>query len=242
VAIPSVQTSSGGNYTVVVTNSAGVKSIDTVTVTIGSNLKAAYVAPPVLGTSGASSLAHPIQDAIDAAKAGDLIIVDAGNYSELVIMDRPVRLQGVGAAATVINATKYPNQKVDQWRTRINNLFGLDNQGNALPGPAGTNPAVDPLPGQEITGGVVLLEPSVLGTEEGAGITVVAKGLRDNGQPLRNNNTESTFKGKGMALINLVGIGFSMPCRKGMLLSLDALIATPSRINLFIRIEESPAE
>jgi hypothetical protein len=171
----------------VITNSAGVKSIDTVTVTIGSNLKAAYVAPPVLGTSGASSLAHPIQDAIDAAKPGDLIIVDAGNYSELVIMDRPVRLQGVGAAATVINATKYPNQKVDQWRTRINNLFGLDNQGNALPGSAGTNPAVDPLPGQEITGGVVQLEPSVLATEEGAGITVVAKGYQSDGTTLLNN-------------------------------------------------------
>ncbi len=170
-----------------ITNSAGVKSIDTVTVTIGSNLQAAYVAPPVLGTSGAVGLAHPIQDAIDHAKAGDLIIVDAGNYSELVVMDRPVRLQGVGAAATVINAAKYPNQKVEQWRTRINNLFGLDNQGNTLPGA----PAVDPLPGQEITGGVLLLEPSVLSTEEGAGITVVAKGYRADGiTPLTNRNAD----------------------------------------------------
>ncbi|MDB6044288.1 MAG: multicopper oxidase type 3 [Gammaproteobacteria bacterium] len=175
----------------VVTNSTRVKSIDTVTVTIGRNLKAAYVAPPVLGTSTATSLAHPIQDAIDAAKPGDLIIVDAGNYSEFVIMDRPVRLQGVGAAATVINATKYPNQKVDHWRTRINKLFGLDNQGNTLTGPAGTDPAVDPLPGQEITGGVVLLEPSVLSTEEGAGITVVAKGYRSDGTtPLGSGNVD----------------------------------------------------
>jgi hypothetical protein len=175
----------------VITTAAGKKSVDAVTVNIVNSSasgyrKPIYVAPPVLGTSGADALAHPIQDAIDVAHRSDLIIVDAGNYSELVVMDRPVRLQGVGAAATVINATKYPNQKTEQWRTRINGLFGLDNQGNTLPG----DPAVDPLPGQEITGGILQLEPSVLATEEGAGITVVAKGLRPNGQPLRANGTD----------------------------------------------------
>ncbi|HWS67887.1 MAG TPA: hypothetical protein VN325_34380 [Steroidobacteraceae bacterium] len=175
----------------VITTADGKKSVDTVTVNIVNSSAAGYrkpiyVAPPVPGTSGASSLAHPIQDAIDVAHRSDLIIVDAGNYSELVVMDRPVRLQGVGAAATVINATKYPNQKTEQWRTRINGLFGLDNQGNTLPG----NPAVDPLPGQEITGGILQLEPSVLATEEGAGITVVAKGLRANGEPLRSSGSD----------------------------------------------------
>jgi hypothetical protein len=174
-----------------ITTADGKKSIDTVTVNIVNSSangyrKPIYVAPPVPGTSGANALAHPIQDAIDAAHRSDLIIVDAGNYSELVVMDRPVRLQGVGAAATVINAAKYPNQKIEQWRTRINGLFGLDNQGNTLPG----DPAVDPLPGQEITGGILQLEPSVLATEEGAGITVVAKGLRSNGQPLRGNGND----------------------------------------------------
>jgi hypothetical protein len=175
----------------VITTADGKKSVDTVTVNIVNSSssgyrKPIYVAPPVPGTSGADSLPHPIQDAIDAAHRSDLIIVDAGNYSELVVMDRPVRLQGVGAAATVINAAKYPNQKTEQWRTRINGLFGLDNQGNTLPG----DPAVDPLPGQEITGGILQLEPSVLATEEGAGITVVAKGLRPNGQPLRASGSD----------------------------------------------------
>jgi hypothetical protein len=115
----------------------------------------------------------------------------AANYPELVIMYKPVRLQGVGAASVIINATKYPTQKLEAWRTRINNLFGLDMQGNTLPG----TPQVDVLPGQEITGGIVLLEPSVLGTEEGAGITVLAKGLRANGQPLRNNNNDCKLTG-----------------------------------------------
>ncbi|MDB6085429.1 MAG: multicopper oxidase type 3, partial [Gammaproteobacteria bacterium] len=179
----------------VVTTANGQQTIDSITVTIDDSTRRGYrapvhVSPAVAGTSSDTGLAHPIQDAIDAANAGDLIILDSGNYPELVIMDRPVRLQGVGAAAVVINATKFPNQKVDQWRTRINNLFGLDNQGNALPGTAGTYPPVDPLPGQEITGGVVLLEPSVLSTEEGAGITVLAKGYKRNGQPLGTSRTD----------------------------------------------------
>ena len=166
----------------VITTAQGKQSIDAVTVTIADSSKARYRAPlyvaaPDTATSGSTTLRHPIQDAIDGAAAGDLIIVDAGNYPELVVMDRPVRLQGVGAAATVISAAKFPNQKIDDWRTRINRLFGLDNQGNTLPGV----PAVDPLPGQEITGGVILLEPSVLATEEGAGITVLAKGYRADG-------------------------------------------------------------
>jgi len=47
-------------------------------------------------------------------------------------MWKPVRLQGVGAASTIINAAKYPTQKLDLWRPRINCLFGLDVQGNTL--------------------------------------------------------------------------------------------------------------
>ena len=87
-----------------------------------------------------------------------------------VIMWKPVRLQGVGAASVIINAAKYPTNKLEAWRPHINKLFNIDAAGNQVP-----NSQVDPLPGQEITGGVVLLEPSVLGQEEGAGVTVLAK-------------------------------------------------------------------
>ncbi len=184
-----------------ITNSAGVKSIDTVTVTVGGPAPIVVTAPS-LNTSTSTGLQHPIQDAIDAANPGDLIILGPGTYPELVIMWKPVRLQGVGAASTIINAAKYPTQKLDLWRPRINCLFGLDIQGNTLTAqnaplvgcPANQLNAADPLPGQEITGGVVLLEPSVLGTEEGAGITVVAKGLRPNGQPLSNSNADCAIK------------------------------------------------
>ncbi len=165
-------------------NAAGVKSIDTVTITVGGPAPTRVTAPS-LSTSTSTGLQHPIQDAIDAANPGELIMLGPGTYPELVIMWKPVRLQGVGAASTIINAAKYPTQKLDLWRPRINCLFGLDVQGNTLTAqnaplagcPANQLNAADVLPGQEITGGVILLEPSVLGTEEGAGVTVLAKNL-----------------------------------------------------------------
>ncbi|MGB8693382.1 MAG: hypothetical protein WCD08_07740, partial [Steroidobacteraceae bacterium] len=164
---------------VVTTAGASPKStIDAVTVTVGGSAPVR-----VQGSAG-----QTIQAAIDAAKPGDLILVDAGTYSELVVMWKPVRLQGVGANSVIINAAKYPTSKLDVWRPTINGLFGVD----VTTGNLSTNGTqVDPLPGQEVTGGVVLLEPSVLGTEQGAGITVLAKGYRPDGvTPLTASNTD----------------------------------------------------
>ncbi|MBI3562981.1 MAG: choice-of-anchor D domain-containing protein [Gammaproteobacteria bacterium] len=164
----------------VITTAAGKQSIDTITVNIGGKAPT-IVKPADPQTSLATGLAHPIQDAIDAAAPGDLIILDAGNYPELVIMWKPVRLQGVGAASVIINATKYPNQKVATWRDRINSLFGVDpTTGNqTLPS------QVDLLPGQA-PGAVFLLEPTILSSEEGPGIAVLAKGYEANNTTLLN--------------------------------------------------------
>lgn len=162
-----------------------VKSVDTVTVTIENPNALGYRAPkyiqaPAQTTATEIGLPHPIQDAIDAAHPGDLLMLGPGSYPELVVMWKPVRLQGVGAASVTINAAKYPTQKLDQWRPRVNCFFGMDGQGNPLSGPTSDCPAAqfngaDPLPGQEITGGVTLLEPSVLTDVQGPGITVLAK-------------------------------------------------------------------
>ncbi len=151
----------------VVTTAAGRSTVDAVTMT----LERATLTSPTRVASGQS-----IQAAIEAASPGDLILIDAGTYNELVVMWKPVRLQGVGASSVIINAAKYPNSKLAGWRQKINALFSIDaTTGNQI----GTA-QVDPLPTQEITGGVVLLEPSVLGTEEGPGIAVLAKDLPAN--------------------------------------------------------------
>jgi len=168
----------------VITACNGKRSVDTITVTVGGNAPK-HVTAPAQNLATGAGLPHPIQDAIDAANPGDLILLEPGTYPELVVMWKPVRLQGVGAASVIINAAKYPTQKLEGWRTKINGLFGLDAQGNPLPGVV---PQADPLPGQEITGGITVLEPSVLGTEEGSGIAVTAKNYPD-GSPANCGTT-----------------------------------------------------
>ena len=148
-----------------ITTAAGRTSVDTVTVTIEGT---ASTPPRRVPDDHAT-----IQAAIEAANPGDLILVNAGTYDELVVMWKPVRLQGVGAGSVLINAAKYPTSKLAGWRPLINGLFAVD----PVTGNQTGISQVDPLPTQEITGGVVLLEPTVLGSEEGAGITVLAKNL-----------------------------------------------------------------
>ena len=107
--------------------------------------------------------ATPIQDAIDIAQPGDIILVAPGNYEELVIMYKPVRLQGWGAISTVINAVKAPAEKLANWRTKIESIVNPNFGGDAS----------YLLTGQTLT--VNVEEPALFNTEEGAGITVLAR-------------------------------------------------------------------
>jgi hypothetical protein len=130
-----------GTYELAITADNGKKSIDTVMVTVAAagSKEPTYVNPPDPTVAIDTGLLHPIQDAIDKAQPGDMIMLNgsvmpsvagtnavrcdmasignvtnaaascgAANYPELVIMYKPVRLQGVGAASVIINATKYP--------------------------------------------------------------------------------------------------------------------------------------
>jgi hypothetical protein len=183
----------------VITAANGKTSIDAVTVTIGGKA-------PTRLTAGQS-----IQSLIDAAAPGDLIIVPPGNYKELLLMWKPVRLQGVGAASSILNGDTHPAGVIDPWRRQVSCLFGLALNGQPYTAGGGSNPydstgalscpgtgwnyfsgapnipQVDRIPLEGIVGwdttvngnlAELLQEPSLLGSYEGAGISVLAKGVR----------------------------------------------------------------
>ena len=185
------------------------QSIDTVTVTIGGK------GPTHVGASAS------IQSAIDLAQPGDLLIIDPtctaatgpvtctapsstavphsqSSHVELLLMWKPVRLQGVGAASSIINANTHPAGKMDGWRARVQCLFGMaangtPNHGDLTCGtgwtafsPTDINPQIDRLPTEATVGwdttlngnlAEMLQEPSLMGALEGAAITVLSKGV-----------------------------------------------------------------
>ncbi|MGB8328260.1 MAG: hypothetical protein WCE48_11880, partial [Steroidobacteraceae bacterium] len=192
----------------VVTAANGKKSIDAITVTVGGK-------PPIRVTPTSPSdsdtadnpnnwfgriLPSPLQTAIDHASAGDLIIVGPGTYRENLLMWKPVRLQGVGAASVTINADAHPAGKLDSWRRQLNCLFGLTLTGvprqpasNTAFDPTGTYTCpndmflrVDRIPFEGFVGwdassngnlAQVLQEPTLMGAYEGAGVTVLGRGV-----------------------------------------------------------------
>ncbi|MEW6218951.1 MAG: hypothetical protein AB1634_05365 [Thermodesulfobacteriota bacterium] len=140
-----------------VTSSAGATSPIGVTVTVGDiSPRGVHHVSPSLAAG-----AHPLQDAIDNAQPGDLILVAPGSYDELVIMWQPVQLQGWGALGTTINARKVPAEKTQAWRDKITFLQAAN--------------LISIVPGQEV-GAVNQAdnEPLMFPTED-AGILVVGK-------------------------------------------------------------------
>jgi hypothetical protein len=233
----------------IITASNGNASIDTVTVTIGGK------APWHVAAS------ETIQSYIDKAAPGDMIIVDptcntatgpaactptitsrvSASHKELLIMWKPVRLQGVGAASTIIDANTHPaGQQLDPWRRHINCMFGLATDGTPYTAASGSNPydatfscpdsdnnvpwayfsgqpdspQIDRLPLEATVGwdanlngniAELLQEPTLLGAYEGAGITVLAKGLEFHGQVPWNDGTEPGAFPTGTTLLTGVG-------------------------------------
>ena len=133
------------------------QSVDTVNVTIGGKTPTHVIAAPIAGANPrnctpATGPYTTIQRAIDCAAPGDLIIVDpatratatapakAGVHEEMLLMWKPVRLQGVAAASSIINANTHPAGKLDVWRRQVNCLFGLSLDGFDATGSSGTHP------------------------------------------------------------------------------------------------------
>jgi hypothetical protein len=160
VAVPS--TVPNGLYQLVVTRSNGKSSITGITVQKG--LLAGETVHTVAGPSAPGVYPGAIQQAIDAANPGDLILVAPGNYEELVIMWKPVKLQAWGPGSVKINAVKAPAEKLLYWRQKIEQLYAAG--------------AFDLLPNQEVGFGGI--EPVTLQSEEGPGIIVLARDRNTN--------------------------------------------------------------
>ena len=189
----------------VITADNGKKSVDAITITVGGQ------APTRLNPG------QSIQAAIDLAKPGDLIIVPPGVYHEQVIMWKPVRLQGVGAASSIIDANAHPSGILTEWRKRVVCLFGIGEDGSpnswldsctsSWAGHTGFNatldhPQVDRIPSEATVGWDTTLngnlaeqlqEPSLMGAYEGAGITVLAKGVNFHGASPFQDTAEGAF-------------------------------------------------
>ena len=192
---------------VVVLSGSGKQSIDGITVTLGGK------APTIVTPTSPSRDLHtfgdifptPLQTAIDNASPGDLLIVEAGAYRENVIMWKPVRLQGVGNGVVSINADAQPAEKLAAWRRQISCLFGLTVQGAPNINNAGFDPEAgkytcpssmyfraDRLPFEGFVGWdtssngnlmQLVIEPSLMGAYEGAGITAVGRGVNQSRVP-----------------------------------------------------------
>ena len=151
-----------GGRQLTVTRADGLSTKVGVTVQVGLREDANVIAVSPDTAPGAT----PIQDAIGTdtiAGAGrnDLILVAPGQYNEMVVMWKPIQLQGWGEGSTTINALKSPPERLQDWRTMVDGLV------------SGNNPKADTLPGQEVAPGVP--EPVTLWNEEGAGVLVLAK-------------------------------------------------------------------
>ena len=188
----------------VITAANGKKSIDTVTVTIGGESADLRDAGEPEHTTFGQTFRIRCRPRSTTPTPGDLIIVGPGTYRENLLMWKPVRLQGVGAASVTINADAHPAGKMDPWRRQINCLFGLSLVGRPLitdgtfagdstigrastPARRACSSAVDRIPFEGIVGwdatgngnlAQLLQEPTLMGAYEGAGITVLGRGVR----------------------------------------------------------------
>ncbi|MGB5300209.1 MAG: hypothetical protein WBN48_15920, partial [Thiogranum sp.] len=154
-----------GDYQVVVTGSDGTESPIGVTLTVGTaeGVGQRPDGNPYAVSSVVPGPGGPIQAAIDAAAPGDLILVAPGSYDEMVIMWKPVKLQGWGAGDTFINARQVPSEKLTAWRAKTAALV------------TNVPPLASQLPGQQAgLPGFPALDEGSFPTEEGTAIFVLA--------------------------------------------------------------------
>lgn len=75
-----------------------------------------------------------IQEAVDEAKAGDIILVGAGEFAEEIYIEKPIRLIGAGAGKTILSA-KDKNSKHIIWLGAAGSSgYGKDLSGTVIKG------------------------------------------------------------------------------------------------------------
>ncbi|GAB4167809.1 MAG: hypothetical protein Tsb0017_08520 [Geothermobacteraceae bacterium] len=106
----------------------GLQTLTSVTV----HIRDCTANPPIIVAQDGSGDYTKIQDAIDAANPGDLIIVRPGVYNENVVLYKEVILQGSGAGSktgantTTINAAAVPRNNLDAWHAKVLAVTGAD--------------------------------------------------------------------------------------------------------------------
>jgi len=119
VTVPTGSTS--GTLMVKRSGASGLTSEIGLQLTLKSNCT-----PTNVRTVGAGGTYATIQAAIDAAAAGDLIMVAPGNYNENVVMYKPVHLQGAGAGSTFINANPNPLDRLQAFHDKVDGMGARD--------------------------------------------------------------------------------------------------------------------
>lgn len=103
----------------------GVRTPTGITLTIEPDASRVHFVKPAFYQGNPTASA--IQDAIDAANPGDLILVTASpnEYSENPILWKPLRLQGSGLG-TIINASTTPADRLAAWHSKVQTILGGD--------------------------------------------------------------------------------------------------------------------
>ncbi|MBI3562201.1 MAG: hypothetical protein HY080_10870 [Gammaproteobacteria bacterium] len=158
-----------GTAQMLITRDQGLTTRTGITVTVGGR----YVTVPVNGSISAT---------IRAARPGDLVLVPVGDFDEMVIMGKPVRLQGAGAGSH-INPVNIPGEKLTKWFADVQALVDAG--------------AVSLLPGQNAGFGGI--EPATLFTEAGAGVIVMGKAPGTGAPQFNNEGNKSRIDGLTIA-------------------------------------------
>ena len=152
-----------GPHQLLVTNDDGNTIYNGITIHV---LGGGYNPPVVTVSPDAAVGATPIQDAIDGAAAGSLIVVEPGTYRENVILHKRVKLQGYGPGGQA--GTRFVLSPPDDIRRLVE---GTSIDGRFFRFPANTIAWQATLAGPASP----YSEPAAsTGVPQGAGITVVA--------------------------------------------------------------------